>query len=111
MKNCPKCNANISDTAKFCVKCGFNIKKYEEEASKEYFCAECGTKFSGGTFCPECGYNVQNDLNGGAELAIDNGNDIDFSTINQMASDQLFEKEGFTVDNGVLYSMFFRPIT
>lgn len=104
MKNCPKCNANISDTAKFCVKCGFNIKKYEEEINKEYFCAECGTKFSGGTFCPECGYNVQNDLNGGAELAIDNGNDIDFSTINQMASDQLFEKEGFTVDNGVLMS-------
>lgn len=102
MKNCPKCNASISDTAKFCVKCGFNIKKYEEEASKEYFCAECGTKFSGGTFCPECGYNVQNDLNDGAELAIDNGNDIDFSTINQMASDQLFEKEGFVVENSVL---------
>ena len=63
MKNCPKCQASVSDTAKFCVKCGFNMKKHEQEVQKEYFCGECGTKFSGGTFCPECGYDVSKDLN------------------------------------------------
>ena len=63
MKKCPKCKASVSDTAKFCVKCGFNIKKHEEEqAAQEYFCAECGIKFSGGLYCPECGYCVENDL-------------------------------------------------
>lgn len=102
MKNCPKCNASISDTAKFCVKCGFNIKKYEEESSKEYFCAECGTKFSGGTFCPECGYNVAGDLGNEEQLPADSGLNIDISEISQLAEKQLFEKEGFTVDNGVL---------
>ncbi len=58
MKVCPGCGVSVIDTAKFCVKCGFNIKKHEEEMAKECFCPECGTKFSGGVFCPECGYNV-----------------------------------------------------
>ena len=71
MKQCPQCQANVSDTAKFCVKCGFNIKKHEEEMAKEYFCPECGSKkpeakpvngwkcacgnVAQGNFCPECG--------------------------------------------------------
>ena len=60
MKQCPKCQANISDTAKFCMQCGYNIKKYEEEHTqpKTVFCPECGTKISGGSFCPECGFNI-----------------------------------------------------
>ena len=62
MKECPKCKAQVADTAKFCIKCGFNIKKYEEENSK-VFCPECGTEFSGGKFCPECGYDVTGELN------------------------------------------------
>jgi len=64
MKQCPKCQANISDTAKFCVKCGCNIKKYEEEQAQVYFCPECGTKFSGGVFCPECGFDISSELKG-----------------------------------------------
>ncbi|MBR2025327.1 MAG: zinc-ribbon domain-containing protein, partial [Clostridia bacterium] len=28
MKTCPNCNVSVSDTAKFCHKCRFNIKKY-----------------------------------------------------------------------------------
>ena len=56
MKNCPKCHAEVSEKAKFCIKCGFNIKKHEEEnAQQKYFCPECGTAFIGGSFCPECG--------------------------------------------------------
>ena len=62
MKECPKCKAQVADTAKFCIKCGFNIKKHEEENSK-VFCPECGTEFSGGRFCPECGYDISLDTN------------------------------------------------
>ncbi len=114
MKTCPKCKSNLSDTAKFCVKCGFNIKKFEEEnASKEYFCAECGTKFSGGSFCPECGYNIS------ADISLDNIADtdtvsvatvntdsivpsLDLGAMSSMAQEQLYEKEGFAVENGIL---------
>lgn len=107
MKNCPKCQASVSDTAKFCVKCGFNIRKFEEEnEKKEYFCAECGTKFSGGTFCPECGYNIAKDLEGGdapAPAASEPfGMSIDFGAMAEMAQDQLYEKEGFIVEGEVL---------
>jgi len=61
MKHCPECQATVGDTAKFCIKCGFNIKKFEEEKANEeaIFCPECGTKFSGGVFCPECGTKVE----------------------------------------------------
>ena len=34
---CPKCNEEIADNSKFCVKCGFNIeesKKEEKEKNK-----------------------------------------------------------------------------
>ena len=62
MKECPKCKTQVLDTAKFCVKCGFNIKKYEEDNAK-HFCPECGTEFTGGYFCPECGYNIKEELN------------------------------------------------
>ncbi|MBQ8302483.1 MAG: hypothetical protein IJX97_02905 [Clostridia bacterium] len=49
----------MSDTAKFCIKCGFYIKKFEEEgAVQDYFCSECGTKFYGESFCHEYGTNV-----------------------------------------------------
>ena len=61
MRKCPKCNANISDTAKFCVKCGCNIRQYEEEFV-EHICPECGVKFSGGYNCPECGHNIKSDM-------------------------------------------------
>ena len=60
MKQCPKCQANIIDTAKFCPKCGVNIKQYEEENPKDSFCSECGAKLVEGDFCPECGARVNN---------------------------------------------------
>ena len=113
MKNCPKCQVSVSDTAKFCVKCGFNIKKFEEEnAARECFCPECGTKFSGGTFCPECGYDVSGDLAGteSGEEAVatvtvprfDFIAGVDFGAMNTEAQTQFYEKEGFIEENGVL---------
>lgn len=58
MKQCPKCNSSIIDTAKFCPKCGVNIKQYEDENPKDTFCSECGAKLGEGDFCPECGARV-----------------------------------------------------
>jgi membrane protease subunit (stomatin/prohibitin family) len=49
--NCPKCNAAVSKTAKFCPECG---QKIETSATK--FCSECGAKIEvNAKFCPECG--------------------------------------------------------
>ena len=111
MKACPKCQVSVSDTAKFCVKCGFNIKKFEEEnAARECFCPECGTKFSGGTFCPECGYDASGDLIGIVSDAavvtpapsFDFCAEVDFSAMSEEAQNQLYRKEGFVVENGIL---------
>ncbi len=73
MRQCPKCQANISNTAKFCMECGCNIKKYEEEHAqpKARFCPECGTEISKGAFCPECGYSIGNNLNNEVTSATD----------------------------------------
>jgi len=61
MKQCPSCQANNSDTAKFCDECGFNFKKYEEEqAKKNSLCPLCGAETTGKKFCPECGARLQN---------------------------------------------------
>ncbi len=46
---CPKCNAEIPATAKFCPECG-------EKLAVKKFCAECGAEVSAkAKFCPECG--------------------------------------------------------
>ena len=107
MKTCPNCNHAVSDTAKFCVKCGFNIKKHEEELQQEHFCPECGTKFSGGDFCPECGTkfsdgefrpesstNISELLNETSPNApiLDLGS-IDFSSFESAAQNKLHESE------------------
>lgn len=98
MKNCPNCNTSVNGTAKFCNKCGFNIKKYEEESvSTNIFCEECGAKIpNGSAFCEECGFKI----GGNIEKVSNEG--FDFGAINNMATEQLFEKEGFVVENEVL---------
>ncbi len=58
MRQCPKCNASIIESAKFCPKCGVNIKKHEEENANDRFCPECGAEISGGAFCSECGFKI-----------------------------------------------------
>ena len=52
MANCPKCNGQISDTAKFCKHCGNKI----EQKAAFVFCEECGAKIEANApFCEECG--------------------------------------------------------
>lgn len=96
MDYCPKCYASVRATAKFCVRCGFNIRKYaEENAPQACFCPECGTQFSGGNFCPECGYDVSRDLTGGI-------GGFDFSGLEQAAKAQLTEQAGLEIQGTVL---------
>lgn len=116
MKQCPKCKNNVSDTAKFCVKCGCNIKKYEEE-QMTYFCPECGTKFSGGKFCPECGFNIEPEINKKPKKI---KNDIDLTEIDRILDDKLSkvkEKESFAsfeyekyINGGYFIKKFIDPI-
>ncbi len=55
MKNCPNCNGQISDTAKFCKHCGTKI----EQKPEFIFCEECGAKIEADApFCEECGAKV-----------------------------------------------------
>ena len=67
MKQCPRCNASVTESAKFCSKCGFNIKQYDEENRSDRFCPECGAEISG-AFCSECGFKISAD-NSPAELS------------------------------------------
>ena len=95
MKTCPQCSAMVSDTAKFCNKCGFNIKKYEEEnVNQKLFCSECGKQIPADSdFCPECGAKVEKE---GFLNNTSTGAEIDFSAlanINVELTKQLKEKE------------------
>jgi len=52
---CNKCNAEISDSAKFCPECGSKINKVRH-------CTECGFELSSDAkFCPECGTKISID--------------------------------------------------
>ena len=49
MKNCPNCNGEVKDTAKFCKHCGTKIEQKQ-------ICSQCGAELDfGSTFCEECG--------------------------------------------------------
>ena len=100
MKNCPNCKYEVNDTAKFCKKCGFNIKKYEEETA-DIYCEECGAKIdSDSDFCEECGFKLKEN----ASVNLNAAEGFDFEAMSNIATEQLFEKEGFKVENGVLLS-------
>ncbi len=48
--NCPKCQVENRDRAKFCKDCGTNL---------ETPCSECGTVYElGSNFCDECGHSL-----------------------------------------------------
>ena len=50
---CPKCNARVPATSKFCPDCGTELAPPEEQAKK---CPKCGhSVLPTAKFCPECG--------------------------------------------------------
>ena len=105
MKTCPNCNASVPDEAKFCPKCRFNIKKYEDEKqNKVLYCIECGAKISNdASFCIECGADVVKvDIK---EIMSEKDKSLKFDNINglySVAMTRLFESNGLMVENGVL---------
>lgn len=56
---CPKCNSAISDTAKFCPKCGEKFDRHEN-AGDTIICPECKTAYPATTrFCKKDGAQLQ----------------------------------------------------
>lgn len=93
MKNCPNCQNQVNDTSKFCNKCGFNIKEYEDNATM--FCEECGAKIpKNSVFCSECGFKFVKENDTFNFDALEN--------IAETATEQLYEQNGLKVENGVL---------
>ena len=58
---CSVCGCKNTETAKFCVECGENLKNTPEPTEEtETVCYSCGTISPIGIkFCPECGQNLQ----------------------------------------------------
>lgn len=98
MKICPNCSAEIIDTAKFCNKCGFNVKKYEEEkASNNAFCIECGASIpADSVFCPECGFSVGTEQAPKEELGFDTSwlSELEFNQNDGEMSSFIYESHG-----------------
>ena len=105
MKNCPNCNASVPDIANFCPKCRFNIKQYEEEKQNEVlYCMNCGAELlSDADFCIACGADVIKDENVPSQAeTTDTFNFGIVDSLSTVATKQLYDSEGLTVENGVL---------
>lgn len=102
MRQCPSCKENIPEEYNFCMKCGFNVKKFDEENSVR-FCPGCGAKSAGGRFCHECGFDLASvkgaggGVGGGAK--IERGNTFDPSEIRRTVG-----KSGGIGDISALYA-------
>jgi membrane protease subunit (stomatin/prohibitin family) len=54
---CPKCNARIPATSKFCPECGTKIAAPPSGITK---CSKCGSQIpASAKFCPECGVKIK----------------------------------------------------
>lgn len=104
MKICPNCKASVIDTAKFCNKCRFNIKKYEDEqASAPEYCTECGAEIQpDSAFCTECGADVVSASAGVESDSVQGFNLDSISGLAGMANEQMYAQNGLVVENGVL---------
>ena len=64
---CKTCGNQLSDTAKFCPKCGTKIV-IEQDQNK--FCSVCGNKLNASAkFCPKCGTTCQPEITPAASAA------------------------------------------
>ena len=104
MKTCPNCNASVIDTAKFCHKCRFNIKKYEDEKSSEVlYCTECGAELQAdASFCTECGADIVGDSQGASSDTMAGFNFDGLTQLSGLANEQMYQQNGLVVENGVL---------
>ncbi len=69
MKECPECEALLSNSVKICPVCGCNLGKYEtgedydeKEAEPEHTCPECGAIVNANVKrCPVCDAKIKRD--------------------------------------------------
>ena len=52
-KQCPNCGKELSDNAKFCIKCGSQYEDLKAEKQREEFICQEESKF-----CPYCGNRI-----------------------------------------------------
>ena len=79
-KKCPKCNAIINESQKFCSNCGADTQNLSE-----YKCIKCGAIISPNSkFCPECGSSQSNkcpkcnsDIQGNPKFCPECGNKLE----------------------------------
>ncbi len=68
--NCPKCNRELENDAKFCVYCGERIPEAPAAAPAMIFCTNCGTKTNAGSaFCENCGARIDDSVPVAAPVA------------------------------------------
>lgn len=57
---CPKCNAQVPSTSRFCPNCGGAIAVPRTPAAKTKKCPKCGEEVAAGAkFCPSCGKKLK----------------------------------------------------
>ena len=60
---CPECQSEVSDKAKTCPKCGYQIDeiaKNEPSSTGMNICPKCGKIIVGKEKCPDCGTKMIN---------------------------------------------------
>jgi ribosomal protein L40E len=58
--HCPECNAQISDQAENCPKCGYPMISQSTIKSEMNICPECNAQVSmGAESCPKCGFPLK----------------------------------------------------
>ena len=56
---CPQCSSPNQPTARFCTKCGYDMKPPEAPAGRPAFCRNCGKPLrSNSKFCSSCGKEI-----------------------------------------------------
>lgn len=85
-KNCPKCNAVLNKSSRFCTHCGYDteaVEKPKAKAKVEIKCAGCGAKLvEHSKFCIKCGKrynpcpNCKADIPDGASVCPVCGNEV-----------------------------------
>lgn len=73
MKNCPKCNKEVKDSAKFCGGCGYKFTDVENAPVQVgATCPNCGNQLKpGAKFCGKCGTRIASEQTEPAPTPVD----------------------------------------